>query len=155
MGALEIAISPLYGLLISRTRKIAPAMPGVRARLSGWARSAGQISGMSSATSRRSRSRPSLVSGPQREEAIELDDVGAQLLHLPFLRVERIVRRGDEQAQDQRRNGRDQAHHQRDHVLRAGIQMMLGQSRVEREPDQRPAEHAARDDGRNQQGCHR
>ncbi len=79
----------------------------------------------SARTIRRNRSRASFGVRPKAfERAIELEQVNRDLLHFGVLGLIRAMRGGNQQAEDERRHGCDQSHHQLDHVPGIGLQMV-------------------------------
>ena len=77
-----------------------------------------------------------------RERPVERDGPGGILHELTVHAVERALRRADEQPEDERGHGRDQADPQLHDVLCVLAQTVLGQYGPEEHPEQRAAEDA-------------
>jgi hypothetical protein len=76
-----------------------------------------------------------------REDAVEHNDHAGQLLHFRPLRIVKILGRGDEQAEQDRRQGRGQPHHHLDDVARILLQVTVRQPGTDRMAEKRAAEH--------------
>ena len=98
------------------------------------------------------RSRFARVGPEAVERAVELEQMDGDLLHLRLLRLVGAVRRRDEKSEHQRRDGRDEAHHELDDVLRLGLAVMRGQASMQVEARksaaERRGEHGDGDDDR-------
>jgi len=86
---------------------------------------------------------------PQR--AIEKHDLGRALLDLVLLAVERTLGRGDQQSEHERGQRGEQTHSRFEDVLRVLVYMMIGQDAAHEHAQYRAAQHAGKDDERNQQ----
>ena len=76
-----------------------------------------------------------------RENAVEQNEIGGDLLHLRGLCIERALRCGDEEAKHQRSDSGDQADAKAHHVLGMFVQMILWQDAAQQRAEPYAAQH--------------
>ena len=98
-------------------------------------------------TDRRNSSRVSLrLRSIIGQQPVEEDDFGRHLGHAARFFVVRILRRRDEQSENQGRHRRDKSHGELHRILRFGAEVVLGKHGAEQHSDQSGAEDAREHD---------